>query len=136
METTYKNSNSKSANARLAELNNRFPKKQTAKLLGISLAKFNYALGLGIIIPGEWHHVGPFAKEINYYNAEEIMEQPDFLYFAATQTTNAVLKEAFNDLPESEKEEGREFVTQKIADLENPESTIDRIVSRMYGYNN
>jgi hypothetical protein len=66
--------NSKSLNARAAEADGRYPATVMATMLrqlglfpGVTAADINEAVG-----SGEWHHVGSYAAQVNYYSLFDV----------------------------------------------------------------
>lgn len=69
---------SKSYNAEWAERNGRFPKTRAAKELGLNTKVFDEARWAINYRSKEWHHVGKYANPVNYYDTEELKNNPEF----------------------------------------------------------
>lgn len=88
MSTTYSGqTNSKSINARVAERNRRFSATQMAAYLR-SRGLFRGITGSHIksaVKSYEWHHVGTYAAEVDYYGLEDIYRDRAALRAAIAQ---------------------------------------------------
>lgn len=69
---------SRSANAENAECDNRFPRSRAAKFLGLNIKAFDAGVKACNYQVSEWHHVGKYATEVNYYDTEELANQKEF----------------------------------------------------------
>lgn len=68
------NSYSRSYNATQAENEDRYPLTRAAKHLGLSVKAFKNGLESSNIGASEWHHVGKYANEVNYYDVSDSSE--------------------------------------------------------------
>ena len=75
---------SRSLNAENAEADGRLPRTRAAKHLGVSAAAFTAGCAAAGYVSTEWHHVGKYATMVDYYDTNELAENPDFWQGAAT----------------------------------------------------
>lgn len=84
--TIYRNGNSRSYNAECAEDDGRYPLTRAAKAMGISLKTFKEALIHICYTSAEWHHVSKYANKVDYYDTNEIGENPRFWLFVSKKS--------------------------------------------------
>lgn len=86
------NSYSKSFNATQAENEGRFPRSRAAKELGLSLKAFDAGCAYVGYNSNEWHHVGKYANQVDYYDTVELGDNPRFWKGATTKANKAYCK--------------------------------------------
>jgi hypothetical protein len=99
--TTYRDGNSKSFNARLAESEGRYPATaMAARLRSLGLFKGVTAADiLSAVSTGEWHHTGSYAARTNYYGLADV--------FASRQELRAaIVARRGRSQPAGERHEG------------------------------
>lgn len=87
------NSYSRSYGAECAERNEKFPMTRAAKYLGLSVKAFKDGLEASGITASEWHHVGKYANEVDYYDVSdesEIVASYSFWKGASNKANKAI----------------------------------------------
>jgi hypothetical protein len=87
------NSYSRSYNATVAESEGKLPLTRAAKELRLSQKAFK----IGIFISGhhacEWHHVGKYARQVDYYDVPTINDDVNFWIAAMNKANKATCQE-------------------------------------------
>lgn len=75
---SHNDSYSRSYNAEMAEMEGRLPQSRAAKALGLTMEAFKQGRYAINYFSSEWHHVGKYATPVNYYDTNEVKNEPEF----------------------------------------------------------
>ena len=94
---------SRSYNASAAEAEGRLPRTRAAAELRVSVAAFDAGCDAAGYSSREWHHVGKYANQVDYYDVEELRLSPDFWHGAAQKYKGAAKRAALMAASEAAK---------------------------------
>jgi hypothetical protein len=99
---------SRSANAEAAEEEGRYPRTRAAAALGLSVKAFDAGCRAAGYRATEWHHVGKYASMVDYYDTEELADNPEFWRGAAEAYKSKAKRAAVLATMERRREEDRQ----------------------------
>ena len=74
----YSHGRGRSWGAEEAEQYGRYPRTRAAEYLGVSVKAFRAGCIASRYTSSEWHHVGKYASMVDYYDTEELKNDPKF----------------------------------------------------------
>src|ERR1700744_3458615 len=89
---------SKSARAHEAENNGRYPRARAAKELGVSVKAFDSGCDAANYHTSEWHHVGAYATPVDYYDTNELKNNPAFWRGCGSSYKRAAKRAEFEEI--------------------------------------
>ena len=116
---SHNKSYSRSYNAECAEKEGRLPRTRAAAYFGLSVKAFDAGCNEANYYTSEWHHVGKYANKVDYYDCDELKNNPDFWLGIANAYKSPAKKAAFMTIfnqrkVEQKKERINDFTNQLI----------------------